>query len=68
MTYIIYNKTQRKYVAYPGLMKSFVRYRNNARIYATEELAQADCCGDEIPVQHTLTEYPWSWPTRTVNG
>lgn len=60
--FIIFNTTQQKYVAPPGLGKSYVRYPNNARRFPTREAAEADCCGDEHVREHTVREFPWSWP------
>jgi hypothetical protein len=61
MSFIIFNTTQRKYVAPAGMAKSYVRYPNNARRFDTQAAAEADCCGDERVVAHTVQEAPWSW-------
>ncbi len=45
--FVIWNHTQRKYVAEPGLKSSFTRSLAKARKFPTEAAAKADCCGDE---------------------
>jgi hypothetical protein len=38
------------YVNQPGSGKSYTRDKFKARRFDTREAAQADCCGNEIPV------------------
>ena len=47
MRYVIWNHTQRKYVAQPGLPSSFTSDIRKARQFQTREQAFAECCGDE---------------------
>ena len=49
MTYIILNSNG-KYVAHPGLASSFTRDPHQAYAFKTLEAAQANCCGNEHPV------------------
>ena len=49
--FVIWNITQRKYVAPPGLQSSFTNKLQNARRFSTREAAEADCCGNERVVE-----------------
>lgn len=45
--FVIWNMTQRKYVAPPGLKSSYTTNILKAQTFPTREAAEADCCGDE---------------------
>lgn len=47
MSYVIVNRDTGKYVAPPGLPKSYTGKLQDARIFETREAAQAECCGNE---------------------
>jgi hypothetical protein len=42
VSWVIYNFDERKFVAPPGLDKSFVRYADNARRFPSYDAAQAE--------------------------
>lgn len=48
--YIIWNRTQNKFVAEPGLKSSFTTSALKARRFTSYEAAEKDCCGDEMVV------------------
>lgn len=46
--FVIWNTTQKAYVAWPGRERSYTKLLQNARVFKTFEEAHQDCCGDEI--------------------
>ncbi|MES0134472.1 hypothetical protein NKJ88_05830 [Mesorhizobium sp. M0016] len=44
---VIWNLTQRKYVARPGSEKSFTGDIRKAQQFPSKAVAEADCCGNE---------------------
>lgn len=56
--YIIYNRTNKCYVAKLGSQTSFTRSIFRARKYSSLDAARADCCGNEsvlrMPYQDEL--------------
>lgn len=55
--YLIYNNTNKCYVAKPGSQISFTRSLNRARKYHSIEAARADCCGNESIVRMPQLDY-----------
>jgi hypothetical protein len=47
MRFVIWNLSQRKYVAPLGLKSSYTQFIHKARTFPTRQAAEADCCGDE---------------------
>ena len=46
--FVIWNITQRKWVAQPGSQSSYTTNPLKARRFDNYEAASVDCCGDEI--------------------
>ena len=46
--WIIWNKSARKWVAYPGLASSYTKNILDARRFPSQAAAEAECCGDEV--------------------
>lgn len=49
MSYVIKNSNG-KFVAFPGMKSSYTKNPLDARRFPTREAAQAECCGNEWPV------------------
>jgi hypothetical protein len=47
MSFVIWNLSQRKYVAPPGLKSSYTQFIHKARKFPSREAAEHECCGDE---------------------
>ncbi|MBC2806597.1 hypothetical protein ACCS91_33750 [Rhizobium ruizarguesonis] len=47
MKFVIWNMTQRKFVAPPGLKSSYTRDIGKAREFPNRAAAEGECCGDE---------------------
>jgi hypothetical protein len=45
--FVIWNTTQRAYVAQPGQASSYTRSLEAARKWASRDAAERECCGDE---------------------
>lgn len=50
MTWVIWNTSQKAYVAPPGSRCSFTADLRNARQFRTIEAAKQESCGNEYPV------------------
>ncbi len=51
MAYIIWNTTQRKWVAPASMKSSYTTSDLKARQFDTKEAAERECCGDERAVR-----------------
>lgn len=47
--FVIWNVDEKKYVAPEGCRHSSTKNLQKARVFATKEAAQYECCGNEFP-------------------